>query len=128
MASGTRAWGGVLSPVIRDFTKLVFRHIIEATNEPSWAHLRTNLTFRILKISLPHRCLSQDDRKYKWEGVTKRTLTFACKKLLLESVVECDFEGFETRGSTRLCLWPRSRDWSWVAMISMSLWKSTAKS
>ncbi|PNF32747.1 hypothetical protein B7P43_G11578 [Cryptotermes secundus] len=30
-----------------------------------------------------------------WEGVTKRTLTSAWKKLWLESVVECDFKGFE---------------------------------
>ncbi|PNF30455.1 hypothetical protein B7P43_G12495 [Cryptotermes secundus] len=30
-----------------------------------------------------------------WEGVTKRTLTSAWKKLWPERVVECDFEGFE---------------------------------
>ncbi|PNF40924.1 hypothetical protein B7P43_G14973 [Cryptotermes secundus] len=30
-----------------------------------------------------------------WEGVIKRTLTSAWKKLWLESVIECDFEGFE---------------------------------
>ncbi|GBN81253.1 hypothetical protein AVEN_64565-1 [Araneus ventricosus] len=37
-----------------------------------------------------------DDRKYTWEAVTKGTLTSAWKKLWPESVVECDFEGFET--------------------------------
>ncbi|GBN09469.1 hypothetical protein AVEN_143097-1 [Araneus ventricosus] len=34
--------------------------------------------------------------KNTWEAVTKRTLTSAWKKLWPESVVECDFEGFET--------------------------------
>ncbi|GBM53920.1 hypothetical protein AVEN_64842-1 [Araneus ventricosus] len=28
----------------------------------------------------------------------------------------------------RLCVWSRSWDWKWIRMISMSLWKSTAKS
>ncbi|GBN05021.1 hypothetical protein AVEN_164098-1 [Araneus ventricosus] len=31
-----------------------------------------------------------------WEGVTKRTLISAWKKLYPESVAECNFEGFET--------------------------------
>ncbi|GBN83569.1 hypothetical protein AVEN_216927-1 [Araneus ventricosus] len=49
---------------------------------------------RIFKVSLPHHCLPQDDRKYV-EEVTKRTLPSVWKKLWLESVVKCVFESFE---------------------------------
>ncbi|GBL88829.1 hypothetical protein AVEN_158945-1 [Araneus ventricosus] len=61
---------------------------------------------RILEISLPHRSLSQNDRKYMGRGY----LTSAWKKFWQESVVECDIEESETVStlwslySTRLCL------------------------
>ncbi|GBM23922.1 hypothetical protein AVEN_52125-1 [Araneus ventricosus] len=50
---------------------------------------------RILEISLSNRFLPQNDQN-AWEGVTKRTLTFAWKKLWPESVIECDIEESET--------------------------------
>ncbi|GBL74195.1 hypothetical protein AVEN_231072-1 [Araneus ventricosus] len=50
---------------------------------------------RVLEISLPHRCLPQDNRKYVG-SVTKRTIISAWKSLWPETFVECDFEGFET--------------------------------
>ncbi|GBM62559.1 hypothetical protein AVEN_149128-1 [Araneus ventricosus] len=42
------------------------RHIIEVTNEPS--RKDRSYSQRVLEISLPHRCLPQDDRKYIGRG------------------------------------------------------------
>ncbi|GBM18751.1 hypothetical protein AVEN_44309-1 [Araneus ventricosus] len=93
--SSTRSASIAFSLVIVHFSKLVFRHAIEAINEPSLDHGRTNqpssdhwsyrsaiirpwrdrsaiirpwrdqsYTQRVSEISLPHRFLPQDDRKY----------------------------------------------------------------
>ncbi|GBN78387.1 hypothetical protein AVEN_43396-1 [Araneus ventricosus] len=83
------------SLVITHFSKLVFRHIIEATNEPSRPFKDQSYSQRVEEISVPHRCLSRDDRKYLGRD-TKRTLSSAWKKLWPDNVVECDFQGFET--------------------------------
>ncbi|GBL98462.1 hypothetical protein AVEN_111595-1 [Araneus ventricosus] len=66
-------------------------------------------------------------------GVTKRTLTSVWKKLWPESVVECDFEGFETIpvklvvneivSLTKIVELELDNN-----MTSMSLWKSLVKS
>ncbi|PNF21866.1 hypothetical protein B7P43_G05279 [Cryptotermes secundus] len=55
----------------------------------------TNLTLREFWKYHFHivACLKMIEKT--WEGVTKRTLTSAWKKLWPDSVVECDFEGFE---------------------------------
>ncbi|GBO02731.1 hypothetical protein AVEN_57555-1 [Araneus ventricosus] len=65
-----------------------------------------------LEISLPQRFLPQNDRKCR-EGITKRTLTSARKKLWKESVVECDIGESETvtcgANSQRGCVFGRDR-------------------
>ncbi|GBM33773.1 hypothetical protein AVEN_183034-1 [Araneus ventricosus] len=50
------------------------------------------------EISLPHRPSSYRLKLIEnaWERVTKRILTSTRKKLWSDSVVECDFEEFET--------------------------------
>ncbi|PNF21897.1 hypothetical protein B7P43_G04399 [Cryptotermes secundus] len=92
----------------------------------------TNLTLREFWKYHFHiiACLKMIEKA--WEGVTKRTLTSAWKKLWPESVVECDFEGSEIVPVelvvNEIGLWPRSWGWRWITMISMSLWNSTIKS
>ncbi|GBO20224.1 hypothetical protein AVEN_253338-1 [Araneus ventricosus] len=77
---------------ITHFSRLVFRHFIEATNDPSYNYEKTNLTLRVFwKYHFQIvACLKVIENTT--EGVTKRILTSVWR----ENVVECDFEGFET--------------------------------
>ncbi|PNF30675.1 hypothetical protein B7P43_G06169 [Cryptotermes secundus] len=70
------------------YTKALFERCFEVTEG-------TNLTLREFWKYHFHivACFKMIEKA--WEGVTKRTLTSAWKKLWPESVVECDFEGFE---------------------------------
>lgn len=79
----------VISNFKKLYTKALFEHCFRVTEE-------TNLTLRDFWKNHFHivACLKMIEKA--WEGVTKRTLTSAWKKLWPESVVECDFEGFET--------------------------------
>ncbi|PNF38634.1 hypothetical protein B7P43_G02310 [Cryptotermes secundus] len=78
----------VISNFKKLYTKALFERCFEVTEG-------TNLTLREFWKYHFHiaACLKMIEKA--WEGVTKRTLTSAWKKLWPESVVECDFEGFE---------------------------------
>ncbi|PNF27366.1 hypothetical protein B7P43_G01189 [Cryptotermes secundus] len=78
----------VISNFKKLYTKVLFERCFEVTEG-------TNLTLREFWKYHFHivACLKVIEKV--WEGDTKRTLTSAWKKLWLESIVECDFEGFE---------------------------------
>ena len=79
----------VISNFKKLYTKALFKRCFEVTEG-------TNLTLREFWKDHFHivACLKMINKA--WEGVTKRTLISAWKKLWLDSVVECDFEGFES--------------------------------
>ncbi|GBO09331.1 hypothetical protein AVEN_106073-1 [Araneus ventricosus] len=67
---------------------------------------------RILELSLPHV------REHAWEGIAKKTVASAWKKLWSERVVECDTEESEIAScgtySQRDCVCPRFGEWRWI--------------
>ncbi|GBM08269.1 Tigger transposable element-derived protein 1 [Araneus ventricosus] len=79
----------VLSSFKKLYTKALFERCFEVTEV-------TNITLREFWKCHFHivACLKMIENA--WEGVTKRTLTSAWKKLWPESVVECEFEEPET--------------------------------
>ncbi|PNF38060.1 hypothetical protein B7P43_G00349 [Cryptotermes secundus] len=78
----------VISNFKKLYTKALFEHCFEVTEG-------TNLTLRVFWKYHFHivACLKMTEKA--WEGVTQSTLTSAWKTFWPESVVECDFEGFE---------------------------------
>ncbi|PNF34534.1 hypothetical protein B7P43_G10746 [Cryptotermes secundus] len=78
----------VISKFKKLYTKALFERCFEVTEA-------TNLTLKEFRKYHFHivACLKMIEKA--WEGVTKRTLTSAWKKLWPESIVEHDFEGYE---------------------------------
>ncbi|PNF35334.1 hypothetical protein B7P43_G02588 [Cryptotermes secundus] len=77
----------VISNFKKLYTKALFERCFEVTEG-------TSLTLRVFWKYHFHIVVCLKIIEKAWEGVTKRTLTSAWKKLWPESIVECDFEGF----------------------------------